>query len=175
MKNKIVKTAVSLTSVAILAEMGFFLKTWLTYGKQGSKDSVDSLLDRFMPAYEVSEQHQIHVNAPAPLTFDTSLRLDLGRSAIVRLLFGARAIFMGSGPKEIQARPSLQLRQMDQLGWRILAEQPGKQLVLGAVARPWVRNSTFEPITSDEFASFNRPGFVKIIFAVAASEKGGGA
>jgi hypothetical protein len=46
---------------------------------------------------------------------------------------------------------------------------------MGAVTRPWEPNVVFRPIPSDEFAGFNEPGYVKIIWtlrsdAISATE-----
>jgi hypothetical protein len=50
------------------------------------------------------------------------------------------------------------------LGWIILGENPGIELVLGQVSRPSksVATSSEAPETKGEFSSFNQPVFAKI-------------
>ncbi len=60
------------------------------------------------------------------------------------------------------------LEETQALGWRVLAEEPGREIVLGAVTQPWVANVKFQGLAADEFAAFDRPGYVKIAFTLAA-------
>jgi hypothetical protein len=50
------------------------------------------------------------------------------------------------------------------LGWTLLGETPGSEMVLGQVSRPWkaVATSTGSPMTPERFMSFDQPGFAKI-------------
>ena len=50
------------------------------------------------------------------------------------------------------------------LGWIMLGETPGVEMVLGQVSRPWkgVAVSTHVPTTPEQFMSFDEPGFAKI-------------
>ena len=50
------------------------------------------------------------------------------------------------------------------LGWILLGETPGVEMVLGQVSRPWkaVAASTDAPTTPEQFTSFDEPGFAKI-------------
>jgi hypothetical protein len=169
MKSNLAKAAALAAGTAALLELGYFCKTWLGYGKRNHNGPSDTLLDKFMPAYEVAEQHQTSVKAPASVTFEAACDLNLQESQIAQLLFKTRSLFMRE-TRHLPVRPSLRLRQMEELGWRILAEEPGRQIVLGAVARPWARNSNFEPISREEFAEFSRPGFAKIVFSLAVQE-----
>ena len=45
---------------------------------------------------------------------------------------------------------------------------PGRELVAGAVTRPWEGDVTFQALPADEFAAFSRPGFVKIAWTLRA-------
>jgi hypothetical protein len=48
----------------------------------------------------------------------------------------------------------------------VLAEKPGREIVVGAVTRPWEANVTFRGVPPDRFASFAEPGFVKIAWTL---------
>jgi hypothetical protein len=165
MKTKVRNTAVWIAGVIALAEIGYFAKRWLTFGRPLKAPFRDALLDSFMPRFDVAERHQTHVDAPADITFDTACTLDLQDSQMSRLLFKGRELLMGAGA-DPKPRPSLQPRQMVELGWTILADE-SEQLVLGTVTQPWRSNVRFEAIPKDEFLSFEHPGYAKIIFSLA--------
>jgi hypothetical protein len=58
------------------------------------------------------------------------------------------------------------------LGWRVLAEAPGREIVVGAVTRPWEANVTFRALPPDEFAAFREPNYVKIVWTLRADPIG---
>ena len=45
---------------------------------------------------------------------------------------------------------------------------PDRELVVGAVTKPWEPNVTFRALPPDEFAAFREPGFVKIAWTLRA-------
>jgi hypothetical protein len=54
------------------------------------------------------------------------------------------------------------------LGWGVLTDQAGREIVLGAVTKPWEPNPVFRELEPRDFASFAEPGFVKIAFTLRA-------
>jgi hypothetical protein len=50
----------------------------------------------------------------------------------------------------------------------VLAEIPGRELIVGAVTRPWEANVTFRAVPPDEFATFREPDYVKIVWTLRA-------
>ena len=50
----------------------------------------------------------------------------------------------------------------------MLAEAPGREIVMGAVTQPWMANVRFEGLPPGAFAAFDRPAYVKIAFTLAA-------
>jgi len=61
---------------------------------------------------------------------------------------------------------------MKSLGWGVLAELPGREIVAGGVTKPWEANPIFRALPPDEFAAFSEPGYVKIIWTLRASPAG---
>jgi hypothetical protein len=53
---------------------------------------------------------------------------------------------------------------MVNIGWTLLGETPGSEMVLGQVSRPWKATATSSdsPMTPQRFVSFDSPGFAKI-------------
>ena len=148
---------------------------WLRYGDAPSArgDEVDELLDRFMPVYDVVERHHIGVSAPADVTFAAATEVDPNQSTIVRAIFRGRELAMGSR----HVRPPQEhgfVRQMRAIGWGVLAEVPGREIVMGAVTKPWLAEVVFRPLPPDEFAAFQEPGFAKIVWTLRADPLGDG-
>ena len=143
--------------------------TWLRYGQASppAPENQDALLDRFMPVYDIAERHRIRVAAPAEITFMTACKTDLRQSPIARVIFRAREVILGSEP-DTAARPHGLLALTKSLGWRVLAEVPGREVVMGAVTRPWEANVTFRGVPPDEFAAFDEAGYVKIAWTLRA-------
>ena len=50
----------------------------------------------------------------------------------------------------------------------MLAEIPGRELIVGAVTRPWEANVTFRAVPPDGFATFREPDYVKIVWTLRA-------
>ena len=143
--------------------------TWLRYGERarGTPEDDDALLDRFMPVYEIAERHHVDVAAPAGVTFVAAKQQDLSRSTVIRTIFKAREIALGSAPDD-RPRPRGLIAEVQALGWGVLAEEPGREVVVGAVTKPWEANPVFRPVPPETFAGFNEPGYVKIAWTLRA-------
>jgi hypothetical protein len=143
--------------------------TWSRYGRVAPPqiDERDELLDRFMPRYEVVERHHVPVAAPAAITLDAARDIDLLQSAVVRAVIRAREVILGATPDD-RPRPRGLLADVQALGWGVLAEIAGHEIVVGAVTKPWEPNVTFRALNPDEFAAFGEPGYVKIAWTLRA-------
>ena len=131
---------------------------WSRYGNAAppNPDERDPLLDRFMPMYEIVERHHIRIAAPADVTFDVAREMDLQASPVVRTVIRAREVLLGATPDE-RLRPRGLLAEVQSLGWGVLAEVPGREIVIGAVTRPWEANVTFRALPPDQLRrSMNR-------------------
>jgi hypothetical protein len=96
----VLKWAAGALGVAAGAYAGCVGVTWLRYGNPApaSAEGADPPLDRFMPAYDVVERHHIHVAAPAEITFAAAGEQDLMAGPLVRAIFRAREVVLGSEP-----------------------------------------------------------------------------
>jgi hypothetical protein len=142
---------------------------WHRYGhvRLPSPDEQDPLLDQFMPEYEVAERHHVRVAAPAATVLSVAVDIDLHQSLIARGLFRARELLLGANPDAVE-RPRGLLAQMTSLGWRVLAEEPGRELVVGSVTQPWLANVVFRGVSPADFRAFSEPGYVKIVWTLRA-------
>ena len=141
--------------------------TWVRYGhpERPDTDDADAFLERFMPTYEVAERRHIAVAAPADITFVVACEADLMESPIIRAIFKARELVLGAQPDPSQ-RPRGVVAFTKSIGWAVLAEVPGREVVMGAVTQPWNPNVVFRPLTPDEFVRFNEPDYVKIVWTL---------
>jgi hypothetical protein len=158
---------------AALAAYGAYAAiAWYRYGRvpRLPADEGDALLDRFMPEYEIVERHHITVKAPAAVTLSAAREQDLLQLPLVRAIFKAREIAMHAQRNHRQAAgpgPGL-LAQVQSLGWGILAEIPDREVVIGAVTKPWEPDVTFRALPPHEFAKYAEPGYVKIAWTLRA-------
>lgn len=162
-------------ALAAAGYAGYAARSWFRYGHVDGerRDSGDELLDRFMPRYDVVEQHETAVSAPADVTLASACEQELGRVPAIRALFAARSLFMGAKSRDI-GPPAGLLDQVRALGWGELAHIPGREIVMGAVTQPWHADVVFRALPPDSFADFAEPGFVKIAWTLGADPDGDG-
>jgi hypothetical protein len=168
------RTVATGLGVAAAAYAGVAAFTWSRYGNPrpaGAQDEADPLLDRFMSTYEVVERHHVRVLASAEITLAAAREQNLLASPVIRAIFKAREVALGSTPDE-RARPQALLPQVLSLGWGVLAEVPGREIVLGAVTKPWEPNPRFHALGSEHFAAFAEPDYVKIVWSLRADPVG---
>src|SRR5689334_17348449 len=77
---------------------GIAAAAWWRYGtaRPAQGPAADSLLDRFMPVFDVAERHHVAVDAPAPITLQSATEMDLQRSRITRAIFRTRELVLGA-------------------------------------------------------------------------------
>jgi hypothetical protein len=162
---------VGLAAVSYLTYAGY---AWLRYGDvrpATRPEERDALLDRFMPVYEVAERHHVRINAPADITFEAAGAINLQQSRIARAIFKARDWIMRSHPAPQPERGSF-VAQMRGIGWGVLAEVPGREIVMGAVTQPWMADVVFRPLPPENFKAFHDPDYVKIVWTLRADPVG---
>ena len=168
--NTIVKGAATAAGAILVGWTAHAAVTWLRYGRPRRNSPEDSLLDRFMPLYEVAERHQIKVAAPAAVTLAAANRVKFEDSATVRAIFRVRELVMGGAHGPTHSGGILD--QTLALGWGILAEEAGREVAVGAVTQPWRADVRFRDVPADRFAAFDEPGYAKIVWTLAADSLG---
>jgi|SRR6266542_2850406 len=154
-----------------LLGLGYIAVTWFRCGKVARVGRAETLLDRFMPTYEVGERHETRVAAPALVTYRAACELDLQRSVLVRAIFRGRELLMGAERSQ-QQRHRRFLQEVLAIGWGVLAEEPGREIVFGAVTQPGRANVRFRALSPSDFAQFSEPGYAKIAWTLAAEPLG---
>ena len=148
------------------------MTTFLPFGRPSTArpEEHDELLDRFIPVYDVVERHHIPVCAPAAVTLTAAKDQDFQRIPAIRAIFKAREFVLRSKP--VPSPATTLFAQLQAFGWGVLAETPGREVVLGAVTKPWEPNPVFRALPPTEFPAFSEPGFVKIAFTLRADPVG---
>lgn len=153
--------------------------TWLRFGHPrsdvgndvGNDVDADPLMQRYMPRYDIAEVHTTRVAAPASIAFDAASRMDLQQSSVIHAIFRGRELLLGASPPPRPADVPL-LAELRSLGWGVLEEVPGRQVVLGAVTQPWQADVVFRAVPPGAFAAFDCAGYVKIVVTIAADSLG---
>jgi hypothetical protein len=147
--------------------------TWLRYGKPPAPaaEERDLLLDTFLPEYDVAERHHVQVSAPADVTLTAATETDMQQSAVVRAIFRTRELLLGADSSRGPRTRGL-LAETLSIGWGMLAEVPGREVVVGAVTQPWQGNVVFRALPPDGFRTFAEPGYVKIAWTLRADSAG---
>ncbi|HEY8152162.1 MAG TPA: hypothetical protein VIK51_24875, partial [Vicinamibacteria bacterium] len=130
-----------------------------------------SLLDRFLPAYDVHEVHSTLVRA-RPLDIH---RVLFEVTADEVWLFRALMTVRGLGARRADgSRPLLETAQEG--GFAVLADEPGREVVLGVIGRFWqLRQRSIQPIHSPaDFSSFAEPGFARAAMSFLIEPLDGG-
>ena len=160
-------------AVAAGAYATFVGVAWLRYGHpaRATAEEADPLLDQFMPVYEIAERHHIRVAAPAAVTLASACEQDLMALTAVRAIFKTREIVLGGEPDTV-TRPRGLVAWANSMGWGVLAEVPGREVIMGAVTQPWYPNVVFRPRPPGEFAGFHEADYVKIVWTLRADPTG---
>jgi hypothetical protein len=158
----------------VAAFAGYYAVKWVRYGKVDlQRYPSDVLLDQFVPYPEVDEYHSIDVAAPGPITLEAAKALDPQSAVPIKAIFFVRAI--PSMLRGVPFRPEGSRGILDETlgqGFGVLAEDAGREIVIGAYCEPWRQEVVFRPLPPEEFAAFEEPGFVKIAVSLAAEPLG---
>jgi hypothetical protein len=175
--KQIARSAAKWSAVSVgVAAFSYALYAATTYFRYGRPRKVrgsgaDPLLDLFMPNYDVVDRHSLHIGAPADVVLTAATQTDMETCALTRAIFKGRELILGSSPDNGN-RPRGLLAEVQSLGWRVLAELPGREIVVGAVTKPWEANPVFVGLAPDEFMKFQKPGYVKIAWTLRADAVG---
>ena len=157
----------SLTGLAAASYAVYAGLAWLRYGHpaSGAPEDTDAFLDRFMPEYDVVERHRVDVAARADVTFAALMDIDLEDSHVIRAIFRGREVLLGAdADRKPRARGLVAVTK--ELGWGVLVDVPGHEIVMGAVTQPWKANVIFRSLPPADFAAFNEPNYVKIVWTL---------
>lgn len=138
------------------------------------------LIDRYLPAFDVSHICEESVAAPPEAVYTAIKETDL-RDPIIDFLFALRELplrlarrLRGEAPPPAPRRVMLGDVQQLGPGFVQLAEEPGTELVIGAVGQFWHRDYGGRTVSADEFIGFQEPGFAKLAMGLVVRAAGAG-
>ena len=133
---------------------------------------METLLDRFLPRYDVHEVHGTRVDAAAGAVHAALLAVRSDEIPLFRTLLTLRGL---RAPFAEGSRPVLQSAQEG--GFAVLAEEPGREIVLGVIGKFWrQRDRDVRPIASPSaFTAFALPGYARAAmnFRIEPAAEGG--
>jgi hypothetical protein len=121
------------------------------------------LIDDFLPTFDVTERHQVFIQASPARVYDVLLTTDFGRPLPVRALLALRALPAWLLHRDRSHRASRQITFATflQNGFVRLAERRGEEIVLGLVGRFWTLTGCLEQTDPQAFQRECRPGLAK--------------
>ncbi len=129
------------------------------------------LINWFMPVALVTERHETLVRAPADIVLSVAKTFDMQSVLLIRAIIWMRGKILGATPLPVR-RPQGLVAETLGMGWGVLAERSGRELVVGAVTQPWQADVKFTAVAPDRFAAFAEPGLVKIAWTLEVDPLG---
>jgi len=126
----------------------------------------DPLLSQFIPEFDVREHRSIRIAAPPEVVLETASGMDLEASWIVRAIIRTREIVLGAKGGRHEHKGLIEFTQS--IGWGMLAQIPGREVVMGAITQPWLADVVFRSLPAAEFREFQQPDHVKIAWTLRA-------
>ena len=132
------------------------------------------LIDDFLPSYHVASHHELLLRAPADRAYQAIWQADLGASFAVKVLLALRAVPALLSERKFPPSTSRRLTLRDVLlhGFCLLAENPGREVVIGIAGRFWRLSGNLEPSDPAEFRKPLPPGIARAVWSFVVSERG---
>jgi hypothetical protein len=163
----------ALITVPAIVDAGDREGGWFRFGR-GKREPAPAppvvSLDRYLPVYDLSEQDNRRIAAPAPITYFSARNVDVQRSPLIRAVLQSRNLILRERSKGPERRPLLD--QVHAMGWTLLSEVPGRAMVFGAVSRPWESKVQLYPLGLAQFKAFRKPGWAKIVWTLEVDPAG---
>lgn len=140
-------------------------------------DSADGplLLDGALPEFGFSRLECVAVAAAPPVAYEAARGLDLLTldSPLLNAAMWARGLPDRLRGRPVPTPPSMRVADLfDGVGavwedqpWVALGERPGRELVFGAVGKPWQASIEWRRVEPEEFTSFDETGWAKMAAA----------
>jgi hypothetical protein len=116
-----------------------------------------------------TEINRIFVNAKPEQAWETTRHFDAAEIPWVKLLFDIRTLPERLFDKNENHEPiSIGVDEVTKSGsgFQLLAEIPGREVVVGSVGQFWHLNIPFKHVAPEDFAQFDEPGWGKLAWAI---------
>lgn len=160
---------------------GAFSRGCHTSASRGEVGGCTTMLDRYMPVFDVTEIWQTDAAATPTEAYAALRNLDLMRSPIVaglvRLYMAKLSAFQalrgGNPPPEVPRTAGID--ELVKTGWTVLEETPGKGIALGMAVNVAAQDGAPPAMDAHAFRGLSRPGFWKIVWGFSVERHGDGA
>jgi hypothetical protein len=126
------------------------------------------LIDEYLPSGEATEVQEVHVKA-ATMSPGGRSGKPIFRDPMIDALFTIRELpdrlarrWRGEAPRSDPQTVTFKDLETSEMGWVLLAEEQGVELLVGAVGRFWRRDYGWLPVAPEQFTTFDDPGFAKL-------------
>jgi hypothetical protein len=141
-----------------------------------------TLLESWMPTYDVAARYSVRIDASPTQVYSTLLATDFSRPWLVRGLMGVRllpALLRSPRLTWLRLRPSrsprASLAEGQHSDFVRLEESPPQEIVLGITGRFWTLAAEIVPIPPDRFREVLPAGLAQAVWNFQISEAHGGA
>lgn len=118
------------------------------------------LIDQIMPTYDRREIHHKEIDAPPAAIWDAIHDLSGNELRVMRTLMGLRTL----GRRRDDSGRTV-LEGFKRMGFRPVAEDPGRELVVAGIGRFWKLSGGLRRVEDrDHFTQFDEPGYAKVAF-----------
>ena len=140
-----------------------------------------TLLDEFLPAFDVSDTVATVVEAGVDVTWEALMEVDLievgRRRPMVAVLGALRGLpeivshlLHGEAPpgvpKHVRLLDTTEV-PIGEGGWIVLEARPRQELALGLVGKFWRPVISYAEVKAGEFRAFAEPGYAKTIYSLS--------
>lgn len=137
------------------------------------------LIDEFLPEYDVVERHRIIIRANRESVFRAIRTADLASAIPVKILLGIRSL-----PGAIHSRSLARLRarandpitlgDFEKTGFRILAENPPEEILIGLVGAFWKPRGGIRATDAEHFLGLQEEGTARAAWNFVVHDIGDG-
>jgi len=133
-----------------------------------------SLLHRFLPEHQFSEQHQIRIDAAPGRVLDMVSRLDISDFPLAKLFLHLRAV-----PARLAALAGKHSERRVDAGFGLhdfikLGRDGDRELALGLVGKFWEPDGGLVDVQASEFRTFSAAGVLKLVMTFVTQPDGAG-
>ena len=130
------------------------------------------LIDSFAPEPDATEIHKIEIAARREAVYQALWTADIGRSPVIKGLLALRSLpaFVLSPKCRPVLRRKITLQTLIDAGFGQLAEEPGREIVLGIVGRFWRPVGNTLPFKQEDFLRPVPAGLARAVWNFSVEE-----
>ena len=132
------------------------------------------LIDLYAPNPDAAERHQINIQAPAEEVYRALWTADLGGSPVIKTLLGLRSLpeFVRHPRRPHFRDQKVTLQTLIDSRFGRLAEEPGREIVLGVAGRFWRPTGNILPFCEENFTGPVSAGLARAVWNFAVQDLG---